>query len=236
MIETLTAFFQGPVFVFSLSAAILGIGRLGFLHLHSIFSAIYKPWRDASDRLQFADVARRKIMSVNYRSARFSTSSATSIILAVIILIVAFLSPDHIGIIEGRLGVHLLALSGSVTFVLLCIAVVLIIGRIRGVFLENKRLVTGNPDLWFWSFVLITLVSGFGTTAVSVPGLLSFTRLVHVLSGDAFLLLIPFSRIGRFIVSPLSVIAGHFETKTLHNAPESDQTAEYYKKLSENPK
>lgn len=233
MVEALTALFMGPVFVFSIAFAFLGIARLAFLHVHRIARALYNSWNPGYMRIDFV---KKFVKTALFREhVQFATGTAASAWAAMDVGVVFLLlfTVDHMALLEKSAGVDLFAISKTFTNAILAVVCVSIIIRFRRYFQNRKRTVAVINGVWFLFLLLILLLSGFFSSNVNNLTLLKYVRLVHVFSGDCCIALVPFSRIGYWLISPLVNITSHLGMRLLPNAPKRDETAEYFKRLSE---
>jgi len=233
MTENLTSFLKGPVFIFAIVFALLGVMRLAFLHLHLIVLAVYNSWKHDRRRSELIKVVLSKAVSLDFFRYKFGSSSILWI-LAYLVFGFLFLSTiDHVSLMERHFGLRLIAVSRPMTMLLLAFIVLLIVVRIFILSTTSKHTVGSENNLLFWFLLFAVLATGFCSSTINNIGLLHFAQFCHVFFGDILIMLIPFSRIGYWLVSPLANITCHLGVWLLPDSPKRDETAAYFHRLSE---
>jgi hypothetical protein len=97
----------------------------------------------------------------------------------------------------------------------------------------NAHFLGARNAMVVWVLFLLLLLSGFAASAINNPLLFSCARLLHVLLGDILIFIIPFSRVGYWLIAPLANITSHMGVWLLPDAPKRNETSAYFKKLSE---
>jgi hypothetical protein len=233
MIQELTAFLKGPVFVFSLVVALLGVFRLVFHYLHLIAAAFYNSWKYHGNASEFAMAALKKMTSIEFYRIRFRLTPVFWGAVAFAFVLSALFSIDHVSLIERRFGVGLFALSKSLGELMVVLCGVPLIVKFLMLSAGPKTTFGAGDSMWFFSLLLIVLASGLCASNANYPALLAYARFIHVFAGDFLIMIVPFSRIGYWLVSPLATITIHAGVWLLPDSPKRDETAEYFKRLSE---
>ncbi len=233
MLEALREFLKGPVFVFSISMAVLGVLRLAYLHIYLIVKALYNSWKYQKNHSML--IKGLLTSALPHKLIRFEMSvvSLFNVIVPVIIFFLHFFVLDHISLFEKSTGIALIAFSKSFADFLLLVIVIFIVTRIwRGIFKPDKSVGSGN-NLWFWSFVLLVSISGWFAANINNAIMLKYMQVIHLLSGNILIVSIPFSRIGYYVIYPLAGITSHIGIWLLPDAPPRDETTPYFKCLME---
>ncbi len=233
MIQDVTALLKGPIFIFSLTVAILGVLRLAFLHFHLITTAFYNSWKKTGGSSDFVKIILSKTGSFEFFKYKPRSLSFAWIAACAFFTFIFLFSIDHVTIFERHFGVRLIAVSRGITAIALAVSVVTIIVRMRLLSSAFKDTVGAANGMWFWTLLLVILVTGFFASTVSDPGMLPFMQFLHVACGDTLIMLIPFSRLGYWFVSPLATITCHLGILLSPDSPKGDGTAEYLHRLSE---
>jgi hypothetical protein len=233
MLQELTAFLKGPIFIFSLVVALLGVFRLVFHYLRLIAGAFYNSWKYHGNPSKFAMAALKKTTSIEFYRIRPHLAAVFWGVVAFAFVVVALFSIDHVSLIERRFGVGLFALSKSLGVFLAVFCGISILVKLLGLSLGPKTTLDAGNDMGFLSLLFIVLASGLCLSNANDPALLAYARFIHVFAGDFLIMIVPFSRIGYWLVLPLATITIHAGVWLLPDSPKRDETAEYFKRLSE---
>jgi hypothetical protein len=233
MITAITAFLKGPVFVFCFVFAVLGVARLAFMHVHLIATAFYNTWHHEYNRRDLANVVLKRAFILEPRQFGFREGPLAWVLADAAMTVLLLPCVPHIVLAEKFFGVTLPAVSPSLTGVLILLIGISISIRLF-LLSRTSRESLGTPNtVVLWSSLLLLIVSGYGANAINSPGMLQLVRIFHVLLGDALIFLIPLTRVGYWLVSPLANITSHLGVWLLPDAPRRDETSAYFKRLSE---
>jgi hypothetical protein len=233
MVDDLAGILKGPAFIFCLVFAIMGVARLAFMHMHLIAMAFYNTWHHEYNRRDLAKVVLKRAFVFERHQFGFREGPLSWLLFDAAVVVALVPSVGHVALVEKFFGVKLLAVSPSLTGILLLFICVSIGVRLICLSTNGKESL-GTPNaIAFWSMLLLLLLSGFCANALTSPGPLRFARIFHVLLGDVLIFLIPLSRVGYWLVSPLANITSHLGVWLLPDAPRRDETSAYFKKLSE---
>jgi hypothetical protein len=228
VVEALTVFLKGPAFVFCLVFAILGVGRLFFMHVHAIVAALHNARHQEQDRRDLMKIILKKAFVFQQGQFGFRQGPRARVILDTVIVVLLLPNVSHIVLAEKFFGVkQLVAVSWPCTVVLLAILCISISFRLYFLSIRTKRFLGVFNAVSFWSLLFLLCASGYCASIVSSPMVLAYARIFHVLFGDLFILLIPFSRVGYVLILPLANITSRLGAWLL------PETSAYFKKLSE---
>jgi hypothetical protein len=233
MLDALREFLMGPVFVFSIAMALLGLLRLIFLRICFIVSAFYNSWNDIENHGALIKRVLSYGLPHKFIQLRFEIRTFILVIVYSITFIIPFFVLDHLSLLEKFYGIRLIGFSKSFTLLLLLIPLLLAVIKIRHSLGKSKNRVGSKNDLWFWSFLLLVYVTGVLAQNTNQPALLRFIRVLHVLTGDILIFIIPFSRIGYWLIYPLINITTR-GIRLLPDAKKRNETSAYFKSLMEN--
>jgi hypothetical protein len=233
MVDDLAGFLKGPAFIFCLVFAILGVARLAFMHMHLIAMAFYNTWHHEYNRRDLAKVVLKRAFVFERHQFGFREGPLSWLLFDAAILALLVPVPGHIVLAEKFFGVRLFAVSPSLTTVLLVCIGTSIAVRLYLLSTKGKNSLGMSNAVVFWSLLFLLLLSGQCANSINNTGLLRYARIFHVLLGDILIFLIPLSRVGYWLVSPLANITSHLGVWLLPDAPRRDETSAYFKKLSE---
>jgi hypothetical protein len=233
MVDDVAAFLKGPAFIFCLVFAILGVARLGFMHVHLIAMAFYNTWHHEYNRRDLVKVILKRAFVFERNQFGFAEGPLAWLLFDAVVVVLLLPAVGHVVLAEKFFGVRLIAVSSPLTGILLACISVSIAFRLYRLSTKTKDSPGTLNTVSFWSLLLLLVVSGYCAGTVNSPGLLRFVRLFHGMLGDICVFLIPFSRIGYWLVSPLANITSHLGVWLLPDAPKRDETSAYFKKLSE---
>ncbi len=219
MIESQLAWARGPLFVFSFIIMVLGIARLIVLTDINIVRSIYR----ASDkRLPIKTLMVTTLRwlfpfrQVTKQSQNRLWYSIVSILFHAGLILTPLFLGAHLLLWKRGTGISWPGLPNSGADILALLTVVtgllLIIGRVTNPF---SRKLSRFQDFFLPPLLLVPFISGFlAMHPLLNPLSYQLMMLFHVLSGDAILMLIPFTKMSHFILLPasqlISEIGWHF--------------------------
>jgi len=233
MIDDLAGILKGPAFVFCFVFAILGVARLAFMHVHLIAMAFYNTWHHEYNRRDLAKVVLKRAFVFEPHQFGFRDGPLAWLLFDAAVIVLLLPSVGHVVLAEKFFGVKLFAISPLLSGILLLFIFISITVRLFRLSTKAKKNLGTSNTIAFWSTLLLLLLSGYCANTVNNPWLLRYARIFHVLLGDIFVLLIPMSRVGYWLVSPLANITSHLGVWLLPDAPRRDETSAYFKRLSE---
>ena len=213
--DTWIQWLRGPVFWAALTFMILGLAR----HIAMTVWGIARAARQAGDktfpyRKVFADTMRWLFPAGQLRNRLLF--SLTSLVFHVAIILVPIFLAGHILLWERGLGLSWPALPNAIATALTIAAVVtavaLVIQRLAS---RDTRVLSRFQDYALPLLIAVPFASGF---LVMHPVWSPFSRdaalLVHVLSADVLLFLIPLTKLNHMVLLPttqiVSELAWHF--------------------------
>jgi nitrate reductase gamma subunit len=194
---------RGPVFLFCLAFCILGLARLLLLFGWSTV----RTWLSAGD----PDLPIRRVLKLTLRFlfpfkslSQRPLFSLTSILFHISLLPVPLFLAGHVVLWQRGLGVSWPALpavwSDRLTLLAIATGLLLVTLRLTG---PSTRAISRAGDYLVPLVVLLPFVSGY---LVSHPGINPFPYqlafLIHILSGDLLLLLIPLTKLSHVALFP----------------------------------
>lgn len=234
MLDSVSAFLQGPFFTFSCMLALLGVLRLLFFHLYAIIIAFYNSWKYTEKHATL--IKDLLVFTVSHYSSLFSVSGIQVLKqrLPVFLLgILPFVIIDHQALLTRMFYIKMISLSPLLTPVVLILGGVFIVSRVWREVRLSPQTVGKISTILFWSLIFMVFLSGYITSIVNHPSFLKVFRLIHIGLGDLLILIIPFSRIGYFLASPFIRITSHIGIWSLPNAQMRDETRPYFLRLME---
>ena len=206
---------RGPLFVAALTFMILGLAR----HVAIALWEMVRVWFRAGDK----DIPFRQVL-VTTRSWLFPVDrlqnrrlvSLLTVTFHASIILVPLLLAGHIALWKGSLGISWPALPNWLSTVLTVLAIVtgLAIVVVR-LFMPDTRALSRVGDYALPLVILVPFVSGFLVMHPSWnPFTFEATLLVHALSADVLLVLIPLTKLSHIVLLPatqlVSELAWHF--------------------------
>jgi nitrate reductase gamma subunit len=198
---------RGPVFVFSFTLMILGLIRNFLLTIWGIIKALSRagdkklPWK------QLLGASFSWLFPVKKFKERL-WYSLSSILFHVGLIIVPVFLIEHVALWRRGLGISWptigQSLADGLTLMTLVMILALLIGRISS---PAARALSRGQDFTLLIIIALPFFSGF---LASHPLLNPFdyqaTMLVHVLSGNLIMCLIPFTKLCHSVIIPLTQI------------------------------
>jgi nitrate reductase gamma subunit len=204
--ETLLDFARGPLFRLSLAVMILGLLRILLLDLYGAWEA----YRRAGDKTIPWGLTIRRTLQWLFPAERVIRSrpfySVFSILFHVGLLLVPIFLFAHIQLWREAVGIGWPALPKSVadwlTLSTILFGLLLFIGRVSS---RSSNFISRKQD-YLWPLVLVLpFASGYICANLPVSAsVYQLSMLVHVLSGEAIFLLLPFTKIAHCVLMPLS--------------------------------
>lgn len=213
--ENLLLWSRGPFFRFAFAIMVLGLLRHGVLVSASIIKAIMR----ASDR----NIPYKTVLKATF-SWLFPINklqdeafySVTSILFHVGIVLVPLFYASHIILWERGIGLSWIALpritADLLTLLTILTATVLFLVRIVD---RDVRVLSRFQDFVLLPLIIIPFISGFfASHPVFSPINYDSLILIHVISADILMLLIPFTKMSHVILLPstqlVSEVGWHF--------------------------
>ena len=203
------AFAKGPLFRLSLMVMILGLGRLLFIALAGMVQAYRRAGNKGLDGARIArQTAAGLIPSFRPDGSRFIYSTGSFLFHVGLIIVPLFLH-GHIQLWEKGIGLSWPALpmawADGLSLLVIVTGAGLLLGRIS--YLQSRS-ISRPQDFLLPIFILLTFMTG---VLASHPHWYPFpyqsTLLVHMLSGNSLLVLVPFSKLAHVILWPFRHLA-----------------------------
>jgi nitrate reductase gamma subunit len=201
------AFARGPLFRFALLIMLLGLGR----HLLvTIFNAWRAVRRAGDPRIPYGAIAMTTIRwlfpfkNLNNRL----WYSITSVLFHVGLILTPLFLAAHILLWKRGLGMHWPGLppllADGLTVLTIIAGVMLLIGRTGN---RESRALSRLQDFVLPALLLVPFLTGFLAVHPALsPIPYGTAMLIHVLSGDLILILIPFSKLAHMVLLPTTQI------------------------------
>ncbi|MBM3792042.1 MAG: hypothetical protein FJW35_17065 [Acidobacteria bacterium] len=207
--DALLQFARGPLLVFAFVIFFLGVARLAVLAVLEMSLA----YRKAGDQALPLGVLLRRSLSwiVPLRAMRGTRIPYTisSLVFHVGILVVPLFLGGHVAMIRQGIGLSWPTLSPFVAD-LLTLAAIAALLSLLALRLVNRasRSLSGFQDWFLLLLCLVPLVTGY---LVAHPGSNVFafevTYLIHLLSSELLLMLIPFTKLAHVALFPFTQVA-----------------------------
>jgi hypothetical protein len=203
------AFAKGPLFRLSLMVMILGLGRLLFIALAGMFQAYRRAGKRALDGARIARLTAAGMIPSFRPNGIGWIFSTGSFFFHVGLIVVPLFLHGHIQLWKKGIGLSWPALpmvwADGLSILVMVTGAGLLVGRIS---YPPSRSISRYQDFLLPLLILFVFISG---VLASHPHWNPFsypsTLLVHVLSGDALLLLLPFSKLAHVILWPFRHLA-----------------------------
>jgi nitrate reductase gamma subunit len=224
-VEAWLEFAGGPLFRLSLSIMVLGLLRLLWLTGVGIAEAYL---RNADRGLACREIGRQTLgWAFPFRRVGRARPlySAASVLFHVGLLLVPLLLSAHVLLWRRAIGFGWPALpepvADGLTLLTLASAVGLFVGRLAD---RRARAVSQVQD-YVWPLLLAApFVTGYACANVALsPGGYQASMLLHLLSADAVMFLLPFTKIAHCVLQPLSQLVTAVSWKFVPGA--GDQVA-----------
>lgn len=200
---------MGPLFWVAFTVMVLGLGR----HLALTLYELVRAYRRAGDRKiparRILSETRQWLIPIGRLRNRWLYSATTFLFHVGVILVPLFLA-GHIALWQQALGVSWPALPNDVattlTLITLAAGVAVLIQRLAS---RESRVLGRFQDYALPLLIVLVFVSGF---MVMHPAWNPAGRdpvfLLHVLSGDLLLFLVPFTKLSHMVLLPLTQLIG----------------------------
>ena len=218
--ETLLQFAQGPLFRFALVLMVLGLTR----HLAlSVYGYVRASLKAGGQRVQILPAVVRTLAHINPLRYVFRTRGVYSVLtlsLHVGLLTVPLMLAGHITLWREATGfgwAHLPSgLADALTLLTIGAAAAVLAARAIN---SGSRRISRPQDWLLPPLILVLFGSGYLAAHPSVdvlpyPG----SRLVHVLTGDLLLILVPLTKLSHMILLPFSQIVAELGWKLVPGA------------------
>jgi len=206
--DSLLEFARGPLFRLSIILMILGLARLVFLDLYSAYIAYQK----AGDKtLPWGLIISRSIewlFPIKRIAHNRPIYSIFSVIFHIGLLLVPIFLFAHVQLWEQSIGLSWITLPYDwaywLTLSTIVSAILLFFGRVLN---DSSSFISRKQDFLWPLLLLIPFATGFVCAHLNVsPGNYQFFMLMHVLSGNLILILMPFTKIAHCVLMPLSQV------------------------------
>lgn len=198
---------RGPAFVFSFTLMMLGLIRIFLLTAWGVIRALIKagdkkvPWKN------IFVTSFEWIVPVKKIKERIWYSFASILFHVGLILVPVFLI-EHVALWRRGLGISWPTIGQSVadglTLLTIVMIIALLIGRLSN---RTARVLTRGQDIVLLILIALPFLSGFfASHPLLNPFKYHAMMLVHVLSGNLIMCLIPFTKLCHSIVLPLTQI------------------------------
>ncbi len=198
--DSLLTFARGPLFCFCFLLMLLGLVRLGLLTLFDLARAL----RNAGDkRVPYGQLAQEAVLAL-IPSRRNAVHGTIALLFHAGLIVVPLFLLDHILLWRSAWGIswaHLpKAAADALTLATIAAGIVLLAGRI---FSRNARFLSGPMDYALLALIVVLFASGFLASRPYSPIGYDTAMLIHVLCGNAMLVLIPFTKLSHCLLYPL---------------------------------
>lgn len=218
--ESLLEFARGPLFRLSFAVMVLGLARILFMDIRGAWIAYRRagnkkmPWKLIFKRTFAWFFPFKKIAGNRHVYSIFSILFHIGLIIVPVFLFA------HVSLWKESLGISWPALpywwAFGLTLGTIVCALVLLAGRMT---IKSIHFMSRGQDYLWLLLLLIPFVTGFVCANLNVsPQSYQFFMLVHVLSGELIFVLVPFTKIAHFVLTPMSqvidVLAWKFPPET----------------------
>jgi len=199
-------FARGPLFRLSLIIMLLGLARIFFLDIYNAVEA----YKKAGDKkLAWGDAVRKTLrwmFPVKSAFTRRPIYSVISILFHIGLILVPIFLLAHIQLWKGGTGLSWWYLphhwADYLTLLTIAGALALFLGRVGN---KGARILSRKQDYLWPLFLMVPFVTGYlCANTVLGPQTYQTTMLIHVLSGNLILILLPFTKIAHCVLIPLS--------------------------------
>jgi len=205
-LEALLDFAKGPLFRFSFAVMILGLVRIVVL---DIWGAVNAYRRAGDKKLDWNGAIRNTLhwlFPVKHVFARRPVYSLLSIFFHIGLIVVPIFLLAHIQLWKAGIGLSWWSLppvwADTLTLATIGFALALLIGRMGS---AGARYLSRKQDYLWPVMLIIPFITGyFCANVVLGAGTYQLLMLIHILSGELILLLLPFSKIAHCVLMPMS--------------------------------
>lgn len=203
-------FAKGPLFKFSFLMMLLGLARTILIVGFGAVKAV----RNASDRnIPVKSLSKETLgwlIPLRHIFSSRAFFSTVSLVFHLGLVIVPVFLLDHILLWRSGIGIAWPGISKTTADVLtlmsICTGLILLLNRI---FDRNTRFLSTMLDYVLLGLILGVFSSGFVASRPYNPVAYETTMLIHVLCGNAIMLLVPFSKLAHCLLYPFLRIASN---------------------------
>ena len=198
---------RGPAFVFSFTLMILGLLRILILTIWGIAKTLLRAGDKKVAWKNLITTSLGWILPFKKLKQRVWYSLA-SILFHIGIIIVPIFLIEHVALWRRGIGVSWFTISRTLadglTLLTIAMIILLLIGRLGS---QEARTLTRGQDVILPLIILIPFIFGFLASHPSFnPFVYQATMLVHVLSSDLIMCLIPFTKLCHCVILPFTQI------------------------------
>jgi nitrate reductase gamma subunit len=210
---------RGPAFVFSFSLMVLGLMRILILTIWGIAKTLLRAGDKKVAWKNLIATSLAWILPFKKLKQRVWYSLA-SILFHIGIIIVPIFLIEHVALWRRGIGVSWFTISRSLadglTLLTIAMIILLLIGRLGS---REARTLTRGQDVLLPLIILIPFISGLLASHPAFnPFAYQATMLVHVLSSDLVMCLIPFTKLCHCVILPFTQVVAevgwHFPPNT----------------------
>lgn len=206
--ETWLDFGAGPLFRFSFTLMILGLGRIVFLTAVNVLDA-YR--RNADKVLPYRELCRqtiRWIFPVQNLVAKRPIYSLVSFLFHVGLIVTPLFLAAHVRLWKNSTGVGWFHLPQTTAYILTLLAICCGIALFSMRLLYAPARAISRRQDYLWPLLLILpFLTGLICSNIDVsPSVYRTLLLFHIYSADLILILIPFTKVAHCVLTPLSQI------------------------------
>lgn len=210
---------RGPAFVFSFSLMVLGLMRNVLLTIWGIAKTMLRAGDKKIAWKNLIATSMAWILPFKKLKERLWYSLA-SIFFHIGIIIVPIFLIEHVALWRRGIGISWFTISRTLadglTLLTIAMIILLLIGRLGS---REARTLTRGQDIILPLIILIPFVSGFLASHPSFnPFAYQATMLVHVLSSNLVMCLIPFTKLCHCVILPFTQVVAevgwHFPPNT----------------------
>jgi nitrate reductase gamma subunit len=202
-------FARGPLFAACFLLMLLGLSRLVFLRVYEYRRA----WKRAGrDRFPFSRALRdmgKWLVPVRHIYRASPMTGVLSFLFHIGLLLVPVLLAEHVLLWRRGLGLGWVTLPRALADVLTILTIATGLGLLAfRTFQSAARFMSQASDYALLVFLLIPFVSGFlASHPAWSPFSYQATMLVHALSGDLVLGMMPFTKLSHFVLFPFERVS-----------------------------
>jgi hypothetical protein len=198
---------RGPAFVFSFSLMVLGLMRILILTIWGIAKTLLRAGDKKVVWKNLITTSLGWILPFKKLKQRVWYSLA-SILFHIGIIIVPIFLIEHVALWRRGIGVSWFTISRTLadglTLLTFAMIILLLIGRLGS---REARTLTRGQDVLLPLIILIPFISGLMASHPSFnPFAYQATMLVHVLSSDLVMCLIPFTKLCHCVILPFTQV------------------------------
>jgi len=198
---------RGPVFLFAISFMFLGLARLVIIACWEACRAYYRAGDKVIPYAQLAKTTWQWLFPIHKIRQR-TLYGVTTVVFHTSIILTPILLAGHIALIRRGTGLRWPAIPNAFADVLTVTAVLAVLALIlQRAFQSDSRAIGKFRDYAILVLVAIPFASGFLVMHPSMnPFQFDATLLVHVMSANLIMMLIPISKISHCVLTPISQV------------------------------